>query len=107
MCVGIPMKVVACDDFAAECEGRGRRERLNMMLVGPQEVGTWVLAFLGSAREVLTEEEAARIDDALDAVEAVMNGATDVSNHFLDLQERTHAADDALMRGATDEESNP
>lgn len=87
MCVGIPMKVIACNGFVAECEGRGRREPLNMMLVGPQEAGTWVLAFLGSAREVLTEEEAARIDDALDAVEAVMNGATDVSGYFSDLQD--------------------
>ncbi len=87
MCVGIPMKVLSCNEFVAECEGRGRREQLNMMLVGPQEVGTWVLAFIGSAREVLTAEEAARIDDALDAVEAVMNGATDVSGYFLDLQD--------------------
>lgn len=91
MCVGIPMKVVASNGFVAECEGRGRRERLNMMLVGPQEAGTWVLAFLGSAREVLTEEEAARIDDALDAVEAVMNGATDVSGHFPDLRDSAPA----------------
>lgn len=81
------MKVVVSNGFVAECEGRGRREQLNMMLVGPQEVGTWVLAFLGSARELLTADEAAKIDDALDAVEAVMNGATDVSGHFLDLQD--------------------
>jgi len=81
------MKVIASNGFVAECEGRGRREQLNMMLVGPQAIGTWVLAFLGSAREVLTAEEAARIDDALDAVEAVMNGATDISEHFRDLQQ--------------------
>jgi len=87
MCVGIPMKVVESDGFMAWCEGRGRREQLNMMLVGPQEEGTWVLAFVGSAHEVLTEEQAAQIDDALDAVEAVMNGATDVSGFFKDLQE--------------------
>lgn len=87
MCVGIPMKVVVSNGFVAECEGRGRREQLNMMLVGPQEAGTWVLAFLGSAREVLSEDEAARIDDALDAVEAVMNGATDMSGYFPDLQD--------------------
>ncbi len=89
MCVGIPMKVVESDGFMAWCEGRGRREQLNMMLVGPQEEGTWVLAFVGSAREVLTEEQAAQIDDALDAVEAVMNGASDVSGYFKDLQDRS------------------
>ncbi|GAB4354940.1 MAG: HypC/HybG/HupF family hydrogenase formation chaperone [Gammaproteobacteria bacterium] len=86
MCVGIPMKVVESDGLMAWCEGRGRREQLNMMLVGPQAPGTWVLAFVGSAREVLTEEQAAQIDDALDAVEAVMRGETDISGHFRDLQ---------------------
>ncbi len=34
MCVGIPMQVISSEDGMAECEGRGRRERLNAMLIG-------------------------------------------------------------------------
>ena len=34
MCVGIPMRIERCDDGMAECAGRGRRERLNTMLLG-------------------------------------------------------------------------
>ena len=34
MCVGIPMQVERCEDGMAECAGRGRRERLNAMLLG-------------------------------------------------------------------------
>ena len=64
MCIGIPMQVVESNDFVARCEGRGETADLNMLLVGPQEPGTWVLNFLGSAREVLTEDEARQIGAA-------------------------------------------
>ena len=33
----------------ADCEGRGRRERLNAMLLGDVPRGSWVLAYQGSA----------------------------------------------------------
>lgn len=86
MCIGIPMKVIETDGFFAICEGRGRREGVNMMLVGPQEVGAWVLVQLGSAREVLTEEDTTRINDALDAVEATLRGEpVDIDRYFPDL----------------------
>tara|TARA_B100000959_G_scaffold255120_1_gene287265 strand:- start:662 stop:898 length:237 start_codon:yes stop_codon:yes gene_type:complete len=62
----------------ALCEGRNGEQEVNMMLTGPQEAGTWVLNFLGSAREVLAPEDAAKIDSALDALVAVANGDTDV-----------------------------
>lgn len=86
MCVGIPMQVVADEGPFAWCEGRTGRKRINMMMVGPQALGTWVLAFLDSAREVLTEEAAKQIDDALDAVDAVLRGEVpDVDTLFADL----------------------
>ena len=47
-------------------------------LIGPHPVGTWVLNFLGSAREVLSEEDAVSIDKALDGLAAVMQGETDI-----------------------------
>jgi len=90
MCIGIPMRVIESQEFVARCEGRGQTADLNMLLVGPQQEGTWVLSFLGSAREVLTAEEARHINDALDALEAVMRGDEDVDidAHFSDLVAR-------------------
>lgn len=89
MCVGVPMRVIASSLGFAECEGRGRRERVNTMLVGDQPAGTWVLAFLGSAREVLEEEQAAHINAALDALEAALAGETRFDAFFPDLVDRT------------------
>ncbi len=49
-----------------------------MMLIGPQPVGTWVLSFLGSAREILSEQDAVNINKALDGLSAIMQGDTDI-----------------------------
>lgn len=93
MCIGIPMQVVESHGFVARCEGRGETADLNMLLVGPQEPGTWVLYFLGSAREVLSADDARKINDALDALEAVMSGdeEVDIDAHFADLAGRERA----------------
>ena len=40
-----------------------------MSLTGPVEVGTWVLGFLGAAREVISDDEARLISDALGGLE--------------------------------------
>jgi hydrogenase expression/formation protein HypC len=85
MCVGIPMQVVKCEDGMAECAGRGRRERLNAMLLGELATGSWVLAYQGSALREMTEGEAQQTNAALDALEAVMNGTGDVDSFFADL----------------------
>lgn len=98
MCVGLPMQVVSGDDVAAVCERRGERTTLNMMLVGAQPPGTWVLAFMGTAREVLTAEDAAQIDSALDAVAAALAGDTDVDSYFSDLAGREPQLPDHLRR---------
>ena len=55
MCIGVPMRVVSDGEARAWCEGGGERAELDMLLVGPQPVGTWVLAFQGSARRVMSE----------------------------------------------------
>lgn len=87
MCIGIPVQVVEPGDFVALCRGRNGEQEVNMMLVGPQEAGTWVLNFLGSAREVMTADDAAKMDSALDALAAIANGETDVDidSYFPDL----------------------
>ena len=77
------MQVVEARGFHALCVGRSGEELVNMMLIGPQPPGTWVLNFLGSAREVLSEEDAHNADRALDALAAVMNGAESIdSDHY-------------------------
>jgi len=87
MCIGIPMQVVELGDGRHWCEGRGRRQELDMMLVGDAPLGSWVLAFQGCARRAMTADEAARTNDALDALEAALAGATNFDAHFTDLRE--------------------
>ncbi len=88
MCIGIPMQVVSASEGRASCEGRGRRQELNMLLVGMQPPGTWVLAFQDSAVRVLSPEEAAQTNGALDALEAALAGAQNFDRFFADLIER-------------------
>lgn len=94
MCIGIPMQVVGSGELRALCEGRGRRRELDVMLIGAQPAGAWVLAFQDSAIRVLSAEEAAQINAALDALEAVLAGASQVDAYFADLIDRapTHPA---------------
>jgi hydrogenase assembly chaperone HypC/HupF len=73
MCIGVPMKIARSDGLVAEAESAGadgavERASLDMLLVGPQPPGTWVLAFCGAARRVLDEDEARQILDALAAL---------------------------------------
>lgn len=90
MCIGIPKIVLesvgAEGEFAWVAMADGaQRERVNMLLVGPQAVGTWVLTSLGMAREVLDDDEAATINDALLALAESLDGHYDASQHFADL----------------------
>lgn len=88
MCVGIPMQVVACEGLAAKCISRDRAETVDLALTGPLEPGTWVLVFLGAAREVLTLEAADQITRALDGLQSLMNGG-DLGDAFADLEARS------------------
>lgn len=87
MCIGTPVKVIEDRDFVAICEGRNGTEEINMMLTGSQPVGTWVLSFLGSAREVISAKDAENINKALDGLTAIMDGADkiDVDMYFPDI----------------------
>lgn len=88
MCIGIPMRVIEVNGLMARCRGRGSERWLDLSLVGDQVPGTWLLAFIDAAREVLEADSAARINAALDALEAALDGATDLSVYFADLVER-------------------
>lgn len=94
MCLSIPMQVVALEGDGGDCDyaiverqhgGGLRRERVNMMLIGAQPIGTWILASLGFAKEVVADDERALIEDALAAVAAALDGDYDPAAHFSDL----------------------
>lgn len=88
MCLSIPKQVVAWEgegDFAW-VERHGERECLNMMLVGPQPLGTWVLSSLGFAKEVVEPGELALIEEALEALAASLDGDYDAERFFSDLK---------------------
>ncbi len=88
MCLSIPMQVAAIEgdgDFAWVERG-GRRELVNMMLIGPQPLGAWVLTSLGLAREVVEPGQLAFIEEALAALAASLEGDYDASRYFGDLQ---------------------
>lgn len=89
MCIGIPLQTIEDGDFMVMCHGRNGEQSINMMLIGAQPVGTWVLNFLGLAREVLTEEDAININKALDGLGAIMQGEEniDVDHYFPDMED--------------------
>jgi hydrogenase expression/formation protein HypC len=82
------MLIVAAEATLAVCEGRGRREQIDLALVGEQPVGTWILAYQGSAVRTMTPDEAAQTSAALDALDAVLAGSDNVDAFFADLIDR-------------------
>ena len=98
MCIGIPVKVQSCDALQAWCSGRSERHRIDLQLVGEQGVGTWLLAFQGSALRVLTAAEAAQIDAALDALQAALRGEGEFDAYFGDLIDREPQLPEHLRR---------
>lgn len=87
MCLGVPMQVVSVEGYSAVCEAGPRRETIDLALTGPLAPGTWVLVFLGAAREVLDAERAAQISDALDGLAGAMAGHG-TGTAFADLEAR-------------------
>jgi hydrogenase assembly chaperone HypC/HupF len=92
MCIGVPMRIESGDAMVAVAESRSadgavERHTLDMLIVGPQPPGTWVLAFHGAARRVLDEAEARQILDALSALAIALDadgGAAEPRNRALD-----------------------
>jgi hydrogenase expression/formation protein HypC len=85
MCIGAPMQVMQAAGTQAWCEADGQRELLDMMLVGVQRPGTWVLAFHGAARQLMEPDEAAQARAGRAALAAVLRGEGDVDGFFADL----------------------
>lgn len=72
MCIGLPLQLQCIEGTSGLARGRGRREWVDLRLVGPCEPGQWLLVFQGAARECLTPERAAEIDAALDLLEQAL-----------------------------------
>ncbi|WP_372885496.1 HypC/HybG/HupF family hydrogenase formation chaperone [Shimia sp.] len=92
MCLGLPMQVVESGAGFALCDYRGRSRRIDTMLVGDQPPGTWLMVFIDAAREVISAEDAAKTQDALQALEEVMAGNPASIDHlFADIIETSAA----------------
>ncbi len=88
MCIGNPMQVLRCDGLEALCSDGSNSEVVDLALVGQQERGTWLLVFLGAAREVMSEHDALQTRKALQALAAIANGSTEIDHLFADLNNR-------------------
>lgn len=89
MCLGIPMQILALDGIAGRArDHQGAETLIDLSLTGPLAPGTWVLTFLGAAREVLDPGEARQIAAALDGLARLMQGG-ELGDAFADLDART------------------
>jgi len=86
------MQIIAVEDERGDLAiverdrgGMIRRERVSMILIGPQPLGTWVVVSLGLAREVLDDDYRHLIEDALAALTASLTDTYDPEKHFSDL----------------------
>ncbi|NJD35697.1 MAG: HypC/HybG/HupF family hydrogenase formation chaperone [Betaproteobacteria bacterium] len=92
MCLALPMQVIRMEGSTALCEGRNGVERVDTLITGPLQSGQWILSFLGAAREVVDAGRAAQVEEALTALESILNGtgSVDAMIHagFADLIDR-------------------
>jgi hydrogenase expression/formation protein HypC len=90
------MQIVEQHGESARCSYLGQESLVDMMLVGPQPVGAWLLVFLDTAREVLSEQNALQIADALEAMRMAMQGDNRIDHLFPDLVGREPQLPDFL-----------
>ncbi|RZN12655.1 HypC/HybG/HupF family hydrogenase formation chaperone [Bradyrhizobium genosp. SA-3] len=84
MCLGLPMTIVETDGITALCEHGNEQRRVSVMLLSDASVGAKVLVHINSAVRLLDDEEARLISEALDGLEASLNGQ-DCDRFFADL----------------------
>lgn len=101
MCIGIPMKVMELEEGFAWCDSQEGRRRIDIRLVGDVVPGTWVLTFMDAAREILSDENAQQIQDALAALGKAMNGDALLDHLFADLVDREPPLPDFLTDSRT------
>jgi hydrogenase assembly chaperone HypC/HupF len=89
MCIGVPMRIESGDAFTAlavadDGDGTPQRQAVDMLIVGAQQPGTWVLVFHGAARRVLDPLEAAQMRDALAALRIALETGDDAPQSAID-----------------------
>ncbi|RXH42142.1 HypC/HybG/HupF family hydrogenase formation chaperone [Bradyrhizobium zhanjiangense] len=84
MCLGLPMTILETDSITALCEYGDEQRRVSVMLLSDAFVGAKVLVHIDSAVRLLDENEARLISEALDGLEASLNGQ-DCDRFFADL----------------------
>jgi hydrogenase expression/formation protein HypC len=77
MSFAIPVRVLEDRGSVSLCQGRQGNVEIDMTLVGPQCVGTWVLNYLGVAQKVITEEEAEDAEIDIATFESLVLDAVD------------------------------
>lgn len=82
MCLGIPMQVLEMRGTHALCIADGQTELIDMLLVGEQAQGTWILNFLGAAREVISPEYAEQMRQALTALNLISQNSVPNANQL-------------------------
>ncbi|MBE2278299.1 MAG: HypC/HybG/HupF family hydrogenase formation chaperone [Rhodobacteraceae bacterium] len=87
MCVGVPLRLTAVDGILGRAQDGDQTEIVDLSLVPDARPGDWVLGFLGTARAVLTEDEALKIRDALAGLSSLMQGGQ-LGSAFADLEAR-------------------
>lgn len=60
MCLGVPMRVLACDGLVARCEAKGIERQVNLFLIQHEDIapGDHVMVHVGYAIQKITEAEA-------------------------------------------------
>jgi hydrogenase expression/formation protein HypC len=87
------MQIDAIDGTTGRCRSGGETHTVDLVLVPEARPGDHVLVFLGTARRLLSADEAAQIARALAGLAAVFQGggATDLDAAFADLAGRAPA----------------
>ncbi len=98
MCLGVPYCVIETRGWMARCSGpEGEEQQIDLALGGEQPPGTWLLTYLGAAREVISPERAQAITNALAALDAAFVGDHDrIDALFADLVDREPSLPDHL-----------
>jgi len=82
------MQITHADGMRATAFDGDTSHTIDLSLTGTQPAGTWVLTFLGAARDVLDAEEALKIKAAVDSLRAVMAGQDSGTDAFADIEDR-------------------
>ncbi|MBP0115914.1 MULTISPECIES: HypC/HybG/HupF family hydrogenase formation chaperone [Bradyrhizobium] len=84
MCLGLPMTIIETDGITALCEYGDEQRRVSVVLLSDASAGAKVLVHIDSAVRLLDENEARLISEALEGLEASLNGQ-DCDRFFADL----------------------